>query len=438
MRYFFSKACLLLALLCTHAVAVDFKTYYLERSDNPDPEFSLLLHLYQTQLNASLSTSHYHRFLLHALLGIPPRPLPAMLELPSSITLLPDDWSRRERISLPDLQHAVVALALQQEHEPLPEHLDRQALQQLLSIHLRWRGQRATLQEHLVSLQDNTAAVEYDERAAHTLTHLLVRAVLQVLWNEGLRLQQLQALVQRMPTARQLGVAEQRQASALLRVLVLTVDELQELPLSNAERGLLEQLVRDQQRQRRVRQALIGGGVLTAAVLLGRGGWMLRGIDVRALWSKRVLGMQLGYSVTTLAALYPAWQLGKAVKWQVQRALQTPADLRQHSDYRIAYLAFLSNPRNLQHQQQLLHTLNRCLQKLQPLFAEQEINVKVNAQRNRYRIVREANHLNIAVPYSASSDVRLALEQVILQYYEGQLPPNVLPAEVRYCRRDRV
>ena len=435
MRYFFSKACLLLALLCTHAVAVDFKTYYLERSDNPDPEFSLLLHLYQTQLNASLSTSHYHRFLLHALLGIPPRPLPAMLELPSSITLPHDDWAVRERISLPDLRRAAVALALQQEYEPVPEHLDQRTLQRLLSTRMRWRGKSTTLRAHLTGLRDSTAEMEHDD---HALTHLLVRAVLQVLWAEGARLQQLQVLAQRMPTARQLGVAEQRQASAVLRSLVLAVDELQELQLNNAERGLLEQLVRDQQRQRRVRQAIVGGGALTAAVLLSRGMWLLRGIDVRALWSQRVLGMHLGYSVTTLAALYPAWQLGKAVKWQVQRALQTPADLRQQSDYRIAYLAFLSNPRNLQHQQQLLHTLNRCLQKLQPLFAEREISVKVNAQRNRYRIVREANHLNIAVPYSASSDVRLALEQVILQYYEGQLPPNVLPAEVRYCRRDRV
>ncbi len=435
MRYFFSKACLFLALLCTHAVAVDFKTYYLERSDNPDPEFSLLLHLYQTQLNASLSTSHYHRFLLHALLGIPPRPLPAMLELPSSITLPHDDWAVRERISLPDLRRAAVALALQQEYEPLPEHLDQRTLQRLLSTSMRWRGKSTTLRAHLTGLRDSTAEMEHDD---HALTHLLVRAVLQVLWAEGARLQQLQVLAQRMPTARQLGVAEQRQASAVLRSLVLAVDELQELQLNNAERGLLEQLVRDQQRQRRVRQAIVGGGALTAAVLLSRGMWLLRGIDVRALWSQRVLGMHLGYSVTTLAALYPAWQLGKAVKWHVQRALQTPADLRKQGDYRIAYLAFLSNPRNLQHQQQLLHTLNRCLQKLQPLFAEQEISVKVNAQRNRYRIVREANHLNIAVPYSASSDVRLALEQVILQYYDGQLPLNVLPAEVRYCRRDRV
>ena len=101
MRYFFSKTCLLLALLCTPAVAVDFKTHYLARTPNPSPEFSLLLHLYQTQLNASLAVSYYHRFLLHTLLGIPPRPLPAMLALPSPITLPHDDWAARPRPPLP-------------------------------------------------------------------------------------------------------------------------------------------------------------------------------------------------------------------------------------------------------------------------------------------------------------------------------------------------
>ena len=268
-------------------------------------------------------------------------------------------------------------------------------------------------------------------------THLLVRAVLRVLWEESLHLRQLQALAQRLPTARQFGVTQQRQASAVLRALVLAAGGQRELQLNNAARGLLEQLVRDQQRQRRVLQALVGGGVLTAAVLLSRGVRRVRGIDLRALWSQRVLGMHLGYSVTTLAALYPAWQLGQAVKRRVQRALQTPADLRAQGDYRVAYLAFLSNPRNLHRQQQMLQTLNRCLQRLQPLFDARAVSLKVNAQRNRYRIVRAAERVSIAVPYSASSAMRLTLEQAISHYYDGQLPPHVLPSEIRYCHRDK-
>lgn len=428
------KTCLLSALVCHQAIGVDFKTHYLARTADPSAEFSLLLHLYQTQLNASLTTSYYHRFLLHSLLDLPPHRLPDMLALPPPLTVPHDEWAMRERIPRADLLHAAFAQAREQEHEPWPEHLDRHTLQALLSSRINQRGKHDHLHTHLAAAQ----AMRHDDRATHTSAHLLVRAVLQVLWRESLRLQKLQGLAQRMPTARRYGVAQQRQASALLRTLVLDAGKVRELQLSNAERGMLEQLERDQQRQRRVQQALSVGGALAVALLLSRGAGRLRALDVRALWSKRVLGMHLGYSVTTLAALYPAWQLSKAVKRRVMRVLRTPADLRLQSDYRIAYLAFLANPRNLQHQQQMLHTLNRCLQRLPALFAQRDLSIKVNAQHHRYRIVREAERLSIAVPYSASSDVALALEQVIAHYYEGTWVPQVLPPNLTYCHRDRV
>ncbi len=423
MRDFFSRACLLCVFFCHQALAVDFETHYLGRTDNPRPEFSLWLHLYQAQLNASLAASHYHRFLLHALLALPPRRLPAVLALPPPLTLPPDVWATQERILPADLLQAAMALALQQDHQPWPQHLDRRRLRALLSRHINWRGENASLQAHLVAPQEH----------GMTLTHLLVRSVLQALWLEDVRLQQLLELAQRMPTARQYGVAEQRRASDVLRVLGLDAGRWQELQLDNAGRGLLEQLRRTEQRQRRVRQALSGGVTLAAALLLSRGLWRLRGLDVRALWSKRVLGMHLGYSVTTLAALYPAWQLGQVVKRNVQRARQTPADLRGQSDYRIAYLAFLSNAQNLHRQQRMLRTLNRCLRRLQALFAEGEINLRVNTQHNRYRIEREEGSVSIAVPYSASSDVHVALQQVIASYYGGQFLAYVLPADVSYC-----
>jgi len=413
-----NKTCLLFALLCHHALGVDFKTHYLERTADPSAEFSLLLHLYQTQLNASLARSHYHRFLLHSLLDLPPRRLPDMLALPPPLTVPHDEWAMRARIPRADLLHAALAQAREQEHQPLPEHLDRPTLQALLSSRVISAAQ----------------ARRDDDRSAH----LLVRAVLQVLWTESVRLQKLQGLARRMPAERNYGVEQQRQASTVLRVLVLEAGRTRELQLNNAERGLLEQLERDQHQQRRVRQAFSVGGALAAALLLRAGARRWRGLDVRALWSKRVLGMHLGYSVTTLAALYPVWQLSKTVKRRIMRVLQTPADLLDQSDYRIAYLAFLSNPRNLQHQQQMLHTLNHCLRRLPALFAERDINVKVNAQRPRYHIVREAEHLSIAVPYSAGSDVSLALQRVIEHYYEGEWPPQVLPPDIKYCHRDRV
>ena len=430
MQDFFSKTCLLFTLFCHQAMGVDFKTHYLERTADPSAEFSLLLHLYQTQLNASLAASHYLRFLLHSLLDLPPRRLPDMLALPPPLTVPHDEWAMRERIPRADLLQAALAQAREQEHQPLPAHLDRHMLQALLSTRVNQRGTSA---EHL-----QAQAMRHDDRAAHTRAHLLVRAVLQLLWTESVRLQKLQGLAQRMPAERKYGVEQQRQVRALLRVLVIEAGRARELQLNNAERGLLEQLERDQHRQRRVRQAFSVGGALAAAVLLGAGARRWRALDVRALWSKRVLGMHLGYSVTTLAALYPVWQLSKTVKRRVMRMLQTPADLRHQSDYRIAYLAFLSNPRNLQHQQQLLHTLNHCLRRLPALFAEGDINVKVNAQHPRYRIVREAETLSIAVPYSATSDVSSALEQVITHYYEGIWPPQVLPPDIKYCHRDRV
>ena len=413
-----NKTCLLFALLCPPALGVDFKTHYLERTADPSAEFSLLLHLYRTQLNASLAASHYHRFLLHSLLDLPPRRLPDMLALPPPLTVPHDEWAMRARLPRADLLQTALAQAREQEHQPLPAHLDRHVLQALLSSRVISAAQ----------------ARRDDDRVAH----LLVRAVLQVLWRESVRLQKLQGLAQRMPTERNYGVKQQRQASTVLRALVLDAGRAQELQLSNAERGLLEQLQRDQHRQRRVQQAFSVGGALAAAVLLGAGARRWRALDVRALWSKRVLGMHLGYSVTTLAALYPVWQLSKTVKRRVMRVLQTPADLRRQSDYRIAYLAFLSNPRNLQHQQQMLHTLNHCLRRLPALFAEGDIHVKVNAQHSRYHIVQEAEQLSIAVPYSASSDVPLALEQIIKHYYEGKWPPQVLPPDIKYCHRDRV
>ena len=374
MRKFFAVTCLL-AIVGGQALAaqVDFKTHYLARTPAASDEFRLLLRLFQTQLDTTLASSYYHRYLLHSLLAIPPRPLPALLVSPVPLTALTDTWAEKER---------------------LPRHT-------------LWHNA-------------GSDATQDDEHAAHHLTHRRVRAVLQVLWEDSVHLQQLLALAQRMPIAQQYGETEQRQAIAVLK-----------------------QLAHDEQRQQRVQRALIAGGAVAAAVLLAQGVLRLNkagksvASGVRALWSKRVLGMHVGYSLTIAAALYPAWQLGKAVKRRVQRRWQTPADLRQHSDYRIAYFAFLSHPHNLQRQQAMLHTLNRCLQKLHPLFAEREITVKVNTQHNRYHHMRQATRLTIAVPYTASNDVPLALRHIITHYYDGKLPPSVLPQDIKYCRRDR-
>ena len=413
MRYFF--ATVLFALVSLRVVAVDFKTYYLQRTDEPQAEFKLLLHLYQTHLNTTLAHAYYHRYLLNSLLALPPTALPAMLQLPVPVNLPHDDWAQQPRLDL----LAVAEQRLTQMHP---------VLARVFATRIRYRGKDCPLREHLATL-----SAKNNDR--HSM-HLFAQAILQALQADSQQLQQLQALAQRLPTARQLSVRQQRQASATLRSLLLAV-RWQEVSLSNAERGLLEQLVRDQQRQRRWLHLVVGGGTLTAAVLLGHGVRRLHRVDWRKLWSQRVLGMHLGYSLTTLVSLYPAWQLGRAGKRHLQRYLQTPPDMREYSDYRIAYLAFITNPHNLQRQQQTLLTLNRCVQTLlKPLFAADDIVIKVNPHSPRYRSDHNNNRLTIYVPYSVShtSQFTSILIKIISHYRQEPMPTFALPSDLtRYC-----
>lgn len=406
----------MLAFFYTQAVAVDFKTYYLQRTDKPQAELKLLLHLYQIQLHTTLARAYYHRYLLHSLLGLPPTAMPAVLQLPVPVSLPDDDWAQQPRLNL----HVAANQSVTQIHP---------ALARVLATHIRYRDKNNSVRAHLASRADD-----------RSITHILAQAILQALGADSQQLQQLQALAQRLPTAQQWGERQQRRASAVLRSLVLAAS-WQEVSLNNAERGLLEQLVREQQRQRRWLYLLVGGGTLTAAVLLGHGVRRLHRVGWRKLWSQRVLGMHLGYSMTILAALYPAWQLGRAGKCHLQRYLQTPPDMRGQSDYRIAYLAFITNPHNLQRQQQTLLTLNRCVQTLlKPLFAADEVVIKINPHQPRYRSDHNYSRITIAVPYSISHTPQLTptLVKIISHYRQEPLPPFALPPDItRYCRHDK-
>ena len=431
-------------LLCQPVAAVDFSTHYLQRTTSAQVEFSVLLRIYQAQLATLLTASYRYRYLLHSLLALPPLALPAVLQLPDGIALPVDEWGQRERLSVTDLLRAVLELAQQpvgNAARVADPALPAALLSQLLATRVRYRNSTATVRSHINALRQEYGSDSDDVRSAQTLQHFLVLAVVHVLRLHDEQLQQLQELARRLPTALQFGDAEQRRTVAVLRTLVSVSGELPRLDLDAAEQEALARLQRTQQRQQALWWTLASGGTLAAALLLWRGGMRLRGHSMRSLWSKRVLGMHFGYSVTTLAAFYPAWQLGRAVKRRVQRELQTPADLRGWSDYRIAYLAFLSNPRNLERQQETLLLLGRCLRRLQPLFATQAISVVINTERNRYHHTTTKGQLTIAVPYSVSSSVAVAatLAKIISHYHDWEWPHYLLPEDTRtYCRRDKV
>ena len=407
---------ILLALLYTQAIAVDFKTYYLQRIDKPPAELKLLLHLYQIQLHNTITRAHYHRYLLHSLLKLPPADMPAVLQLPTPINLPKDNWTQKPRLNL----HTATTQNVNQLH---PE------LTRLLATHIHYHSKNNSVHNHLATHTDE-----------HNITQILAQTILQALQADNQQLQQLQALAQRLPITRQWNTQQQRQASATLRSLVLATS-WQEAALNNAEQGMLEQLIREQQRQRRWLQLIVGGSTLTATLLLGHGVRRLHRIGWRKLWSQRVLGMHLGYSITTLAALYPTWQLAQAGKRHLQRYLQTPPDMRGQNDYRIAYLAFITNPHNLQRQQQTLLTLNRCVQTLlKPLFAADEVVIKVNPQQPHYRSDHNDNRVTIAVPYSISHTQQLTptLIKIISHHRQETLPAFALPPDItKYCRHDK-
>lgn len=420
-----------LCLPYLRAQGVDFHTHYLQRaaSHPVSSEFSLLLRLYQLQLTTTLAASYHHRYLLHSLLAVSPLALPPPVALPPPLSLPPDSWAAEQRLARARLLDAARETAAQlRQGSALTEfdaRLPASMLRALLQRRVRYRGKLTSPAAAIDAWQRDSTLTNSTSTEPQALTHLLVRALLQALYADAQQLQWLAVLARRMPRAASFGEAEQRAAVAVLRELALSAPH--DMELNNDEHAARQRLQRDLYRRRYLRQAALAGGSLVATLLLGKTWGWLRAVDLRALWSRRVLGMHLGYSVTTLAALYPAWKLGSATKRQLQAVIQTPPDLRGEGDYRIAYLVYISNPHNLQRQQEALQMLQRCLQRLQPLFAEEEIHVKVNPQRHRYRLDRRAARLMVAVPYTVSNDAHTALEAIVRHYYRQQLPPHILP-----------